>query len=204
MIRSVYDGVIAYKDVGGDMVERLNRMGLHDIFVEIIEKYGGDMHLFNQVLFYTINCYSKESEYHVQNTDWSLIKKTVAKDAGIDIDSELFSELSLLKDIGYAMCIRKYLDFQQSTQFKHLVMLKDLYNQMVNASIENITDKDGIIMYDQKMKNQKHAKELYQEINEWEQRIEVDSVTLSKPIEQVEARVKKDVRSLRLEDHLSE
>lgn len=202
MNSSAYNAIVAYREVHGDMVQRLNLLGLHDVFQEVIEEYANEMETFNKVLFYTIHCYSKESQYHIQYTDWEYIKKTIAKDVGIDTDSELFYDLSLLKKVGYAKSVRKYLDFQFSTQFKHLVMLKDLYQQMVNAAIENITDKDDIIMYDQKMKNSKHAKELYSEIAEWEQRIEQDTATLTKPIEQVNERIKKDVRSLRLEDHL--
>lgn len=205
MHKNVYEAIKQYEEVGGDMVERIQSMGLHEVFDSIIVEYGPDPLKFNQVLFYTIFCYSRESEYHVQLVDWADIKKKVAQRVHIDVKSELFYDLFELRNKPFTICIRKYMDYQGSRALKHLVMLKDLYEQIVNAAIENIQDKDGITWYEQKVKNAQHADVLYEKIAQWEQRIETDEVRLNKPRSQLKEVQKKAHRfGLRLEDHLDE
>lgn len=204
MHKNVYESIRQYEEVRGDMIERLNAMGLNETFQPIIDEYGSDPEKFNQVLFYIIHCYSRESDFHIQHVDWGEIKSLVAKRVGIDTEGDLFFDLFDLRNTNFTVCIRQYMDYQGSRAFKHLMMLKDLYNQMINSAIENITDKDDKIWYEQKVKNAQHAESLYEKIAQWEQRIEGDEVKLNKPRTQLnEVEKKKDRFTLRMEDNLA-
>lgn len=205
MHKSIYHSLIQYEEFGGDMIDRIKAHGMTEVFSTIIEEWSADMETFNKVLFYTLHCYSKESDYHVQYVDWEVIKKTVATRVGIDNESDLFFDLFDLRNKNFTICIRKYMDYQGSKSLKHLLMLKDLYEQMVNSAIENIADKDGIIMYDQKVKNAEHADRIYEKISQWEQRIETEEVKLNKARTQLnQVSKKKDRFTLRMEDNLEE
>lgn len=204
MVKDVYTGLKQFQDIGGDLIERIKSMGLQEVFSPLIEEYGSDEMLqFNTVLFYLLNCYSRQSDYLILDAEWEFIKMEAAKDAGLDLESELYTDLYYLKNNNFNRTVRKYLDYQNSKPFKHLIMLKDLYEQMVNSAIENITDKDEKTNYDQKKKNAEHAAKLYHEINEWEQRIEMDNIRLKKPVDEFkEKEKKKDGLTLRLEENL--
>lgn len=206
MHSSIYNAILQYEEVGGDLVERIKALGLFDVFEPIITEYGADMEQFDRVLFYMIHCYSRESEFHVLQADWELIKKQVAEKVGIDTKSELYEALFYLKSIPFTLSVRKYLDYQNSKPLKHLLMLKDLYEQMVNSAIENITDSNGVVLFDQKVKNAKHAEEIYSKITEWEMRINEENTKLNKPIEQLKSVEKKKSNrfTLRMEDNLSD
>ncbi len=205
MHNSIYTALIGYEDVGGDMIERINHMGLAEVFGPIAEEWGADQSVFNKVLFYTLHCYSRESPFVIHESDWSNIKRKVAKKVGIDHKEDLFFQLYDLRNKNYTFTIRRYLDYQGSKATKHLMMLKDLYEQMVNSAIENITDKDGVIMYDQKVKNAEYADRLYEKINLWQQRIEGEETHLNKARGQLrEVEIKRNNLTLRMEDNLGE
>lgn len=203
MVRDVYHGLKQYQEVGGDLVERIDKMGLHDVFEPLIEEYSADMEQFNKALFYILNCYSRTSEFVVLEGEWSAIKRQCASNAGVDPDSELFHALFDLANDNVTRTIRKYLDYQGGKAHKHLMMLKDLYDQMVNSAIENIKDGNENTNYDQKKKNAEHASKLYSEINEWEQKIEVTNTPLKKATDEFVAQEKKNKTkfSLRMEDN---
>lgn len=203
MESSIYRALKQYQSTQGDMLERIKLHGLHEVFSPIIVEYAldkNDMYMFNSALFYILNVYSKESELHILNQDWHLIKEKAAEDAGVQPGSELYDDLVLLKSTAVAQCARMYLDRQKNKVFKHLVMLKDLYEQFVNGAIENITDKDGVTDYDQKMRNSEHANKIYTQMHEWEQRLELDTDKLKKFEDELKQAERKF--SLRLEDNL--
>lgn len=203
MVKDVYTGLKQYQDVGGDLVERIKAMGLNETFEPLIEEYGSEGAEFNIVLFYLLNCYSRSSDFLILDAEWGEIKKQAAINAGLDIESPLYFDLYDLKNNNFNRTIRKYLDYQNNKPFKHIMMLKDLYEQMVNSAIEDIKDKDEKTNYDQKKKNAEHASKLYLEIHEWEQRLEMENVRLKKPVDEFkEVEKKKDALNLRVEDHI--
>lgn len=203
MVSSVYNDLVQYQEVGGDLVARINAIGLNPIFVPIIEEYSEDKSVFNKVLFFLLHCYSRESDYHIQYKDWGFIKTQVAASVGIGTEDELFDQLFYLKNVKFTRTVRLYLDYQGGKAMKHLMMLKDLYEQMVNSAIENIQDKDGIIMYDQKVKNAEHADKIYNKIADWEQRIEKEESSLTQARLQLKEKEKAGDKkfSLRMEDN---
>ncbi len=198
MYSSIYATIKSYQEVQGDMVERLEKHGLRDVFEPIIEKYGNDMDVFNAVLFYLINAYSRESLLHMASSDWSVIKEKAAEDAGLKDYDDVYIDCLHLKSSEFVTSVRMYLDKQKSKAFKHLMMLNELYNQMLDGAIENIQDKDGVVDYDQKKRNAEHADSLYIKIGEWEQKLVVQNENLNK----VEDEMKNAERkfSLRMED----
>lgn len=206
MVLNVYTGLKQYQEVGGNLVERIKSMGLYEVFQPLDEEYGDDMETFNHVLFYLLNCYSRNSPFVIIEREWSEIKLVAAEDAGIDVKSELFFDLTELTNTNFTRAIRRYLDYQGGKAHKHLMMLKEQYDQFVNSAIENIKGDDEKINWDQKFKNGGYATKLYQQIAEWEQRIEVDNVPLKRPLEEFkEVETKKDNAkkfSLRPEDNL--
>lgn len=208
MVLNVFTGLKQYQDVGGDLVSRIKSMGLHEVFEPLIDEYGSEPEIFNQVLFFILNVYSRVSPFVVLEAEWSHVKEQAAIDAGMDITEELYHEVCDLKKANVTRTIRKYLDYQKAKPNKHLLMLKDLYEQMVNAALE-VTPVDGKVDYDQKKKNADYASKLYTEIAQWEQRIETLELPIKravdefKEVEKIQQQPKNSL-SLRMEDHLED
>lgn len=205
MIQSVYKAILQFEEVGGDLIARLRSMGLNEVFEPIITNYGDEPVTFNKVLFYLIHAYSRESELHIANADWGQVKKNAAEKAGINSEEEtgLYLDLYDLRTVEIARTIRLYLDYQAGRDLKHMLMLKDLYEQMLNSAIENITDKDNVVNYNQKFQNAQYAEKLYLKIAEWEQRIEQNELAVNKGREELRRVEKKNNFSLRMEDNIT-
>ncbi len=224
MVVSIYTEIVAYEEVGGDMVTRLKDMGVHDVFEDIDKYYQEDYNLFNKALLFILHAYSLNSKFHVMGQSWIDTKERIAAKVGInhdapfvnrpkaDVDDDadevekmekvlLYSDLVYMESKEVINCIQKYLAYQGNKNFRHLCMLKDQYVQMVAGALDPIVKSSGEIDYDQKSRNRKYATEILEEIQTWEQKVADSDRNLKDAL--IEFNRKKGVdQSLRLEDNL--
>lgn len=219
MVAGVYNGLIQYEEVGGDMVQRIRLMGMYDVFESLDRFCDGDMSRFNPALFYIIHTYSFESKYHVLGVEWLDIKKKVLAQVGgeelkkisitrtineMPVYSTLYDELLYMTDPQIVLTIDKYLSYQGNRNFKHLIMLKDLYEQMVRGALEPIRKSTGEVDFDQKNKNRGYAASILNEITEWEQKVtDQTSQLIKEGVKELNKRKTSQTRSLRMEDNLT-
>jgi hypothetical protein len=97
--------------------------------------------------------------------------------------------------------ISQYLDYQNDPATKHLLRMKELYEQVSLASVQMITkNKKGDIDWEQKSHCQKEAHRLYGEIENMEQKIAASNAGLREPIKELtEAKKRAPVTALRPE-----
>lgn len=208
MVASIYSEMLQYEEVGGNMVERLEKMNVAYIFVRIIVAYKHDMEVFNKVLFYILHTYSFKSKFHVLGADWLKTKTDVARhvgimydDPGVD-DNLLLNEVLWLESKAVTGSVQSYLEYQGERNYKHLIMLKDLYEEMVVAALSNIKKASLEVDYDQKFRNHDYATKLLGEIQEWEQRVAEGNRELKAAMEEVQFDAGRVKKSLRLEDNV--
>lgn len=203
MVANIYTYILQYEDIGGNLVEKLQQMNVFPIFVKMAKCYEEDLSKFNKVLFYILHTYSLQSKFHVLGADWQLTKNNVAKHVGIKEDEDLYNDAVLLENTAVVITIQNYLDYQGEKNFKHLCMLKDLYEQMVSSAVANIKKASDEIDYDQKYKNHEYAGKLLEEIKQWEQRVADSNKELKEAINELRTHNQGNhQRSLRLEDNI--
>lgn len=191
-VLSIYHELMQFENIGGDLVYRLDQMNLHDQFLPLIEKYGGDCDKFNRVLFYILHVYSKESPLIIDGLDYVTIKNAALDRVGIE-EPDLRSDLMNLFDEAVVKTVHNYLSLQLTRLHTHLVSKRELYQQMLNSSMDMITGKDNQVLWDQKRKNSQYADELYREIAEWEQKMAEDTKDLRVALTEVQEKTRKPV-----------
>jgi hypothetical protein len=210
-VLSVYEELIQYEEVGGDMTARLSKMNLRQVFEPVIVYYGAEADILNKVLFYILHIYSKESKFIVPGQDYLGTKQRCCDRLGIPEDlkcqheSFVYQDLVFLESSDVVDTVQRYLKLQMSKTFEHLVMKRELYLQMVQSAMGRLTDHNGVVDYDQKFKNSGYAEKLYGEIYHWEQQLSAEHPELKSAIE--ELRERKTVAgkaSLRIEDILKQ
>lgn len=214
---SAYNELSQYEEVGGDMIARIGQCNLIEVFKPIIDKYGAEPEKFNKVLFYILHTYSKESKHVINGTSPVEGKIRTLDSLGIEDEPDrvvkegdppvckLRSDLLYLGNDDIIKTIQRYLRFQMSKPLEHLMMKRELYQQMLTSAIDDIRDGNGVIMYDQKFKNSGYADKLYSEIHEWEQKLMADNKELAGAIEEMRAKQKLRNRdSIRTEDFLDD
>lgn len=222
MVASIYKALIQYEDIQGDMVERIRELYVQHVFKPMTEYYGDNLQLFNKALFFILHTYSLNSKYHILGQDWLEIKLRIAERVGInkeepfmvrktteDEEDEstenvlLYTDLILLESPEVVKTIQNYLNFQGNRNFKHLCMLKDQYEQMVNGSLDPIKKSSNDIDFEQKNKNRGYATKILKEIMEWEQKMAEDNQELKDAVEEFYNKTRMSLNSLRVEDNLN-
>jgi hypothetical protein len=201
-ILNVYNELIQYEDMGGDMVGRISALSLHAVFEPIIENYP-DRSVFNKYLFYILHVYSKESKAIIPGQNYEDCKRRLAKQ--LKLSEQEMEDVVNLRCPFVIKTVQRYLRLQMSKTLEHLTMKRELYQQMLQNSLNNLTDKDGVINFDQKFKNSSYADQLYDQIHEWEIRLLEDNKELKAALDELKAvKQRKNNASLRLEDNLKE
>ena len=192
-----------FLDIGGDMVARVQGASLAHIFQPLIDHYGMDMERFNKSLFYILMVYSRDSEYLHAGCSYDENKINIVKE--LNIPEDLSFNLIDLVDQPVYLTVDNYIQYQGSRTWEHLVMVRELYEQMRNSA-RSMMKKNDLIDWDQKMKNAKYAKELYEETIYWEKTLasEEQAIFLDKGvIHKKKGETKKaEVPTLRYEDTL--
>ncbi len=203
MVASIYSEMLAFEEVGGDMLTRLGQMNVAHIFLRIAKYYEGQPDKFNKALFYILHTYSFKSKFHILGSDWKQTKMKVAEHVGLDENfTQEYCDLVLLESQAVVETIQDYLNYQGERSFKHLIMLKDLYEQMVAAALSDIKKASLETDYDQKYRNHDYATKLLAEINEWEQRVAEGNRELKEAMMEVQADKGRIKKSLRMEDNM--
>lgn len=223
-MESLFNRVLNFKGGDMDFEDHLTEMNLK--FFDNLYAVYPQKDRARKAVKYIVFAYSKNSDYLLSGESWSEIKDRVAK--LVELDEEMYNEMVNFQfkfvakktkkeeeeeaDDGtgeveaneynvkkIVQCITDFLEYEGSKMNKHLRRMYDLYEQFSSASVNMITKgKNGAIDWDQKSLCQKEASRLYNEIEEWEQKIANTNAPLKKPIEELKT-VRKKVTSLRPE-----
>lgn len=186
---SIYKELLQYEEVQGDMITRLRTLGIYHIFEPIAtaEKYVADNSLFNKVLFFILHAYSKDSSKDTLGSDWKTVKLTIAKEVGLP---KIFIELN---EPCVTKAIINYLEWQDYRVYRHLMILKMQYDEMLEASVSVLKDKDGGVDYPMKYKCGENADKLLERIRYYEEKLRDDNRDYKERIDEIE---KKEQRKL--------
>lgn len=217
MIINVYKELLQYEDVAGDMVGRIKELGLFDIFEKLDNYYFHQSQLFNRALFFILHAYSLDSKFHVFGQDWFAIKASIANKVGISVEEPfveretgvdkiekilLWDDLMILKSKACVDTINNYLLYQGNKNFRHLIVIKEQYEQMISGALDPIVKSSGEIDFDQKNRNRTYATQILSEINEWESKIANENVSLKDAMAEMNIKRNNQELSIRLEDNL--
>jgi hypothetical protein len=165
MISDVFSELMQYREVGGDMVERIKRISVFHLFEPLHTAFGPDPALFNKLLFYVLEVYSIQSPALILAADWQELKEAMFDKYALPDD--LLAAVVLVTHPGFQQTVRAYVDYQQSTSFRHFCMLQDLYTQYLNLAL-SLPD------VDEKNKAQRYATVLLGEIDQFKTRLRQD------------------------------
>lgn len=158
MRQSIYLETIGLKNFI-DVEEKLHEIDRIDIFVNLfsIENW------FPYFKFMML-AYSVDSPYSQLDDDWEFTKRKIAAEIGITDDGILPLVLAM-EEPNFTDALLKYLEYQCEREYKHLIMLKETYNQMIEYNLYAGNDME------QKAKNVKHCDMIYEKIKDYEQHI---------------------------------
>ena len=158
--------VSLYKELGHlepeQFLAKLELMDL-DLFDGLKVEYP---ELWLKIARFILYAFSWDSDMLILNDDWENSKRKIYNRVGLPKDDGLFKDITNIIPPAICLCVKNYLAFQQAREFKHLIALKELYDQMISSIYDSTVD------YDQKRKNSKYAFELWSEIEVYEQRAE--------------------------------
>lgn len=163
---NAYSDILAYD--GEDWNDYLTKICLIDIFKDLIPLFK-DKQALTQGIRYIVWAYSKDSDCVILGTDWVENKKRIFDKA--NLQKEYYYDLVELQNRIVLKTIQRWLDFQDSSVFSQLMMLKDLQQEMQESATTDIKNAQLEINYDQKFKNAKYVNELKIMIEDLEQEL---------------------------------
>lgn len=110
-----------------ELFEKVNEC-CPEVFLPLLDKYPGEA---KDIFYYITDGYSAESTSVLLQSNWSTVKPQLAKKHSIPdhLNGAVVNlECSVIKKV-----IADYLEFQGDFDFKHLRMLEDVYEQMLNS-----------------------------------------------------------------------
>lgn len=156
---------------GNGWTDYLERLGILDVFKELIEKYKERPNLLNSLIRYIVWAYSQSSDRVLLGTDWQKNKKQIYDAAELPPVKEVIDEVVYLKNDIILNTIKKWLEYQDIDAWTELCMLKDLRIEMQVSANGKIFKSTGEIDYDQKFKNAKYSMDLYNLIKDTENKL---------------------------------
>jgi hypothetical protein len=199
--QSIYKAIYPFKDIGGDMVQRLKDISVFHLF-EPMNRCVADGEDFNKVLFYILEVYSVDSTCMIIGADWQDFKMSRFEENKIDPEKTL--DIVMLNSNLIKQTIRLYVDYQKSTNWRHLCMLQDLYTQFLNmaVSIYQIGSTENLMTVDEKKKCAQYAKELLIDIEEFKNKIILEMSPISTGEKELPKSERKVPMSLNVEDYV--
>jgi hypothetical protein len=167
--------------------EYLERICLYDIFKDLIEAYGQEPGVLKCVIRFIVWAYSKDSDKVVLGGDWLENKKRIYEAAAIPPTSEMQDNILYLKDRVVLSTVKGWLNFQDDDTYKEIKMLKDLRVEMQISANSPILKATGEIDYEVKFKCAKYSIELYQMINDAEQKLLQNDPRMKEAFKEVKA-----------------
>jgi len=164
MIENIFQELKDCKDANQCLLI-LTRIDRVEMFEDVMEKYDN----WWPVIKWIICCFSFESDLLELGNDWDENKRKVAELCEVktndDKDDMYLDNIVNLKDEPIWRTVEAYLNYQGSREFKHLIVLRQLYERMLSSTFDDNVD------YDQQYKNSVYAKKLWDDIGEYEQAV---------------------------------
>lgn len=185
MTGSIYKYFTDLEEIGGDMVFHIKALEIYMVFQPIIEDEKiTEGESFNPIFFWILHCYSLESKKDIISADWKSRKLTIALSVNMPI------HYTDLKQRSIRETIVNYLEFQNYRTFKHLMILREQYQEMLTAALSPLKKggEDPEIDYKAKYDCGAYADKILERIQQYEQKIKDDNTDLKDAIKDVEAK----------------
>lgn len=188
MTGSIYKYFTDLEELGGDMVQHINALELHLVFKPLIDDPEIiDGETFNSIFFWILHCYSLESKKDIIAADWKSRKLTIASSVKMPM------HYADLKQRSIRETIINYLEFQNYRTYKHLLILREQYQEMLTAALSPLKKggEDPEIDYKAKYECGAYADKILERIQQYEQRIKDDNTDLKDAIKDVEEKAER-------------
>lgn len=188
MVRDLLKEITQYEGSGEDIRLVIDELGLYDVFKPLFEsvKFANDVSLQTSTVFFIVHLYSRNSKPHVLGASWGQVKRAMAKRLKIT-DKTIIK----VEDKDVLATIFNYLRFQNYRLLLHIITLKEQYEKMLLASIEEVEHK-------QRFECGTYADKLYERIATFEKILRDEESSTAEKIEEVETNIGK-----KLDDGLS-
>jgi hypothetical protein len=164
-----YQALSTYE--GDSWNEYLENLCLYEIFKDLIEAYGSEPGILKCIIRYIVWAYSKDSDKIILGDDWGKNKLRIYEASVLPPTKAIQDNVLYLKDKVILTTIKAWMAFQDNDTFKEIMMLRDLRAEMQISANMDIKKATGEIDYDAKFKCAKYSIELYQMINDAEQKL---------------------------------
>lgn len=169
---------------GDNWEEYLNSIGLYDVFKEILISYP-DSDDVKCIIRYIVWAYSVESDRIIIGRDWLQNKKEIFEAANVKPTQALYNDLVLLQNSAVISVVNKWLCHQDSDVFQQLSLLKDLRLEMQQASVSKILKATGEVDYKAKYDCSIYAIELKSKIKDLEAEMIQNNAMLKEAVKEI-------------------
>lgn len=161
MIKNLYQELKSAADQN-EAAAIITRLRKEELFEPLMNEFSD----WWPVCKYILDAYSIESEFIEIGEDWQEKKKQIAIQNGLGaLGEEQLRDILSMKTPGIWKTVDNYLQYQGGREFRHLTVLKQLYERMLSSTFDNE------VSYDQQYQNSVYAKNIWKEIGEYEQAV---------------------------------
>lgn len=178
-----FHSIITYEE--NNWQDFIDRIGLMEVFKELIEKYGNDPSLLRSYIKYVLWTYSFESEKILIGTDWLDNKKKIFETCDFKPEEIYFKNTVYLECDVVLRTIHRWLKYQDKPVFTQYKVLKDLMFEMQVSANSPIKKSSGEIDYTQKFLNAGYVKDLRKMISDCESELIQSSSKLKEGYKEV-------------------
>lgn len=169
---------------GDDWEAYLEKICLIDIFQPIIKQYPENT-VRKGIITYIALAYSIESDAIVMGMDWKRNKMLIFKRA--NLADSLWNDVGMLQEEAVLNSVNRWLNFQDSSTFVQLSVLRDLRTEMQFSANSKILKSSGEVDYSQKFLNAGYAQELKKMIKDLESELLQNNILLKDAVKEVKA-----------------
>lgn len=163
----------------------IDKIGLMDVFKELIEKYDSDPSLLKSYIKYILWTYSIQSEKIIIGSDWADNKKKIFEACDFKPEEQFFKNTVYLECDVVLRTIHRWLKYQDMPVFTQYKVLKDLLFEMQVSANSPIKKSSGEIDFSQKFLNAGYVKELRKMISDCESELIQSSTKLKEGYKEV-------------------
>jgi len=192
MIRP-YHSILSYS--GEFWREFLESIYLLDIFSDLLEEFN-DPEKFTRVIHYILYTYSIASDRIISGMDTEKNKKSNFSYCRLAEDE--WQQIGMLQSPAVLKAVMGWLKYQDQEVFTQLSLLKDLKTEMQISSVSTIKKSSGEIDFDQKFKCATYALDLRRMIRDLENELLQNSPALAELVKEVKAVKKAQVTGIEL------
>lgn len=170
MITGLYEQIWKMQDMSADLfIQAMQEFtnGLFDRILNDNEFHGQPLK--KAIIMYIIIAYSYDSEMIVMSFNQATERDKIMSIA--KVPDAYRGAVVLLQNISVRQTVLKYLDAQGEFDWAHLKKKETIYNDLMEASVEDFTDESGKKDFKKILENSKYCDTLYAEMEALKEKI---------------------------------